>query len=288
MELHRFKINTNHRKIRIMPVGDLQLGDPGFRKDLWERWLAEAKADKDAYFIFMGDYSNAFRPTIRKAISKVMVEDAEAHSELDYLFEKEMQELADILKPIAPRIIGIHSGHHNHQLLNGTNTDQYLAQLLRCKWLGFEAWTRLSIERSKAAKYSVDIFSTHGCGGSSFTSTDMYNLERKIMPNKKAHIYLRGHSTKVYAAPAPPLEYIRDGRNETIRVGLMPRWLGNTGGFMEGRTEGHTSYVEEKNMPSCALGWLSFEIYFKTVDKTHLDNGYLWEISPSIFAPEQI
>lgn len=265
-----------------MPFGDLQKGTKGFREDLWEQWLQEAHRDKHAYFIGMGDYSDTFRPTIRKNISKVTKEDASAHQQLDYALEKGMQKFAEDLMPLRDRIIGLHSGHHNWDLLGGMNTDQYLCQLLKVKWLGFEGWTRLSVERSRYHHPTVDIFSTHGCGGAGFTGTDMTALERRIMPYRKAHIYLRGHSTKIYSAPAPPLEYIRNMQGK-MKIGRMPRVLCNTGGFMEGRIEGETSYVEEKNMPPVALGWITIDINFHRNPKYHPDEPI--EIRTTNFAP---
>src|SRR3990167_6272499 len=212
MILYHKKIVRHTRRIRIRPFGDLQFGDPGFRQDLWDRWIKEAILDQDSFFIGMGDYSNSFRPTIAKGIKKIMVDDNEAHSELDYMIMKEMQGLAEKLKPIQDRIIGLHTGHNSFDFLNGTNSDNYLCQLLKCKYLGFAAFGTLGVEQGNRDKEkgshnsrNITIFSTHGCGGSSQSSSDLANLERKILPFWDADIFLRGHSTKVYAAPGAPL-----------------------------------------------------------------------------------
>lgn len=258
-------------------MGDLQRGDRGFREDLWDRWKKDVLADKDAYIIGLGDYSNSFRPTIQKELKRAFIKDNEAHQELDYMVMKEMQALADELKPFKKRIIGLLEGHHFHSMLAGTSSTQYLCQLLGVKYLGFVGLVRLAIMRGNSGPYSIDIFATHGQGGSSFSATDLGNLERKIMPYWNFDIYLRGHSTKVYAAPGGPLSYLSTNRNGVLKLHHRKRWLCNTGGFMEGYVQGQTGYVEEKNLSPCALGWVTIAIHQKS-------NGE-FEISPTVNTP---
>lgn len=263
MTLHHHKARISHRKVNIRAFGDLQMGDPGFRKDLWQRWKREALEDSTSLIIGMGDYSNSFRPTIDKKIQHALVEDPEAYNEFDLLVMKEMQGIAEELKPFKHRIIGLHSGHHNHKMMNGGNTDQYLCQLLGVKYLGFVALTRLSIQRSKGSTYVINIFSTHGCGGSSLVNSDLANLERKIIPYWDCDLFLRGHSTKVFVFDAHPLNYLSFSNSTGLLSIKKHSRLGvNTGGFMEGYTDGNESYVEQKNMPPCALGWAVVEVHF--------------------------
>ena len=257
MELLRYRVKSTHRNFSLRPFGDLQMGEAGFRKDLWERWKRDAAADKNALFIGMGDYSDRFRGTVAKKLRGALVDDYSAWGEMDEWAMKEMQSLADELKPIKERIIGLHCGHHHWQMKHGGCTCQYLCQLLRVKHLGFVAMIQLVHDRIGDVN-TINIYSTHGCGGAASVSADLANLERKIMPNWEADLYLRAHSTRAYFIESQPLSYLayRRGKNEEIPVlKKKKRLLVNTGGFMEGYVEGEQGYVEKSNMPQINLGW---------------------------------
>ena len=264
MELYQYNVNSKSRHLRIRPFGDLQFGDKGFRKDLWERWKRDTLEDKEAVLIGMGDYSNSFRPTIDKRINQVMVDDREAAAELDAMITRDMAGIAEMLKPFKNRIVGLLEGHHYHRMLSGITSTQILCQILGVKYLGFVAVVRLGFRSHKTGGpgRTVDIFATHGCGGAAFTFSDMQNLERKIMPFWDCDIFLRGHSTKVYCAPGHPLNRLTEHHgSKKLRIVNKNRLLVNTGGFMEGYVKGECSYVEMANIPPCALGWTEIDVW---------------------------
>jgi hypothetical protein len=255
MELVRYVAKIGSRQFNLRPFGDLQMGEAGFRKDLWNKWKREALADKTALFIGMGDYTDRFRTTVDKKLIASLSDDSSAWSELDELMMKEMQDFAEELKPFKDRIIGLHCGHHHHRLMNATCTCQYLCQLLRVRHLGFVAMIQLTWHRASSV-HSIDVYSTHGCGGSSKISPDISQVENKIVPFWDATLYLRGHSTKAWVTETLPLNYIVwDQTNKVLHLKRKKRLCVNTGGFMEGYGEGRQSYVERGNMPPCSLGW---------------------------------
>jgi len=261
MILHRYIVNVPSRRINIRPVGDLQIGESGFREDLWKKWKRETIEDKTSLIIGMGDYTDRFRPTIDKKLRQVLVTDPSAHIEFDELIMKEIQGIAEEFKPFKGRIIGLHSGHHEHTFYSGVNSVQYLCQLLGVKYLGFVAMVQLILRRGKGS-HSIDIFSTHGCGGASLINSDLAKLERTIMPYWDADVFLRGHSTKAYVVDGHPLNCLSSNRgNGELSIQRKKRVLVNTGGFMEGYVQGQTSYVEQANMPPCALGWCTVGIH---------------------------
>lgn len=282
MEIHRYDSFSGSRHLRIRPFGDLQFGAKGFRKDLWERWKRDALVDKESFLIGMGDYSDSFRPTIDKRITAIMADDRSAGGQLDDMVVREMSHIADMLKPFRNRIIGLLEGHHHHRLLSGVTSTQVLCQILKVKYLGFESVIRIGFCSSKKSKGSklhaniVDIFATHGCGGSVYSASDLQNLERKIMPFWDCDIFLRGHSTKVYCVPGHPLNYLSS--HEPYRIMQKNRLLVNTGGFMEGHIEGESTYVEHFNMPPCALGWAVIDVW-------HHKNGNLETSATPVVPP---
>lgn len=262
VELLRHRVKTNSRNLNIRPFGDLQMGEAGFRRDLWNKWKKDALADKSSLIIGMGDYSDSFRETISKKLRSVLSSDMSYFAQQDAFLMEQMQKYSEELNPLKNRIIGLHCGHHHWQLRHGGCTCQYLCQLLRTKHLGFVAMTQLVINRGTDV-HTLDIYSTHGCGGASTVNSDVANLERKIMPNWDADLYLRGHSTRAYCVEGQPLSYLsfrKTGDTELPSIRRKKRILVNTGGFMEGYIEGTQSYVERSNLPQVALGWCVVEL----------------------------
>lgn len=265
MELLRYKVKHSSRQVNIRPFGDLQMGEPGFRRDLWNRWKKEALADKTSLLYGMGDYTDRFRTTVDKKIVATLSDDSSAWGEFDELMMKEMQDLAEELEPFKDRIVGLHCGHHHHKLMNASCTCQYLSQLLKVKHLGFVAMTQLVLSHGVSTSRTIDVFSTHGCGGSSKMSPDISMMENKIVPFWDADLYLRGHSTKSWVNESLPLNYLAwDYVNKMLVIKKKKRLMVNTGGFMEGYTEGRQSYVERTNLPPCSLGWSVVNIHISS------------------------
>lgn len=286
---YRHKISVGSRNIRLRPFSDLQLGTPGFRKDIWERWKKETIADKEAYIIGLGDYSDSFRPTIQKKLESAFIGDQEARRQMEEMLLEQMQHLAKEMEPFKNRIIGLLEGHHFFTLSSGEiTTTQYLCQLLGVKYLGFEAAVRLSIGRCHNKNlHNLDIYATHGCGGAKYTHSDVSKLEREIMPFWDADLFLRGHSTKVYAIPGSPLNKYATSNNQ-LRIFKRQRLLVNTGGFMESRMEGRTSYVEQQGFPPCALGYAVINVHMKDTSQVTIpDNLYSLEMTPTFVTPHE-
>lgn len=253
----------------------------GFRKDLWDRWKKETISDKESYVIGMGDYTDSFRPTIRKILQGSIASiDPESYEQIDYPIMAQMQKLAEEFKPFKHRIIGLLEGHHYHKFISGMTSTQYLCQLLGVKYLDFFAGIQLIVKRCKKDSSSVDIIATHGCGGAQHQHSDISKMERGLIPSYDVDIILRGHSTKVSTVFGPPLFGLSRNTGKDIHLNRRQRLMVNTGGFMEGYTPGRPSgYVEQTNLTPCALGWPVIEIKNK---QTVGDN---FEMTPLTVVP---
>jgi hypothetical protein len=259
MELISHTAKINSRQINLRPFGDLQKGEAGFREDLWKKWKRDALEDKTALIIGMGDYFDKYRPTIQHKIQHAFIEDDSAALQFENLIMRETQLFADELKPFRNRIIGLHDGHHFVKLgqSGGITSVQYLCQLLRVPYLGFMSVIKLRLTFDSKHGRIIDIFSTHGCGGSSKVHSDIAKLETAIAPYWDVDLFLRGHSTRVWVIDGPMLSYVPDltGHVKEMVVKRKKRVLVNCGGFMEGYTQGKSSYVEQRNLPPIPLGW---------------------------------
>lgn len=261
---HIHNVLRKSRKFNIRPFGDIQKYAPGWREDLWERWKKDAKDDPNSLIIGLGDYLDLYRPTIQNRITQAFIGDDSAAIQHENLVMDAIKKFAEELKPFSKRIIGLHEGHHFVKLSQsgGITTTQYLCQLLRVKYLGFFAYTRLRIvtnretTESRSGARIINIVSTHGCGGARTNHGDMAKAERDL-GSWWCDLILRGHSTKTWSLDLPAINYVPDLNNNLreLVVKRKKRLVVNCGGFLEGYTEGRTSYVEQGNMPPILLGW---------------------------------
>lgn len=272
--------------INLFVFGDLQLGASGFDTKLWQSFKEEFKSTPHAYALGLGDYSDWVRPTIRERLANATSGDISVREQLDSMVQKSIREISDKLDFLYGKIIGLHSGHHDYEFLNGINTTQNLCEIFKTTYLGFQAYTVLKLLDPRSKKQearAIKILSTHGQGNAAFTSSDMRNLESKMAPFWFAHIYLRGHSSKLGSLPLVYKDVTVKGRIQVIET---TRWLINCGGFMEGYTDGKASYVEFKQLPPAARGYVIVRIRRKQIYES-ITNGkkkYHWaiEIEPTL------
>ena len=136
-----------------------------------------------------------------------------------------------------------------------------------CKYLDEMAFIRVIFYTEnggdQTGQWPIIIHAQHGDGGAGFTGPDIQNLERKTVPYWDADLYLRGHSTKRWAAPF--LEYkMSVGRSINLPyLVAKTKWAVNTGGFMRGHIEGQSTYVSRKNMPPANLGYSIISVDLK-------------------------
>jgi hypothetical protein len=189
------------------------------------------------------------------------------------------------------RCIGLHSGHHEWEYKNGTNSSQKLCEILNSQYLGWAAYTvvRVSPPKTKTCKkgstISIKIFSTHGDGGSAFSSGDMANLEKRIAPYWISDLYLRGHSSKGELAPLELNDVTLKG---TPRIIKKTRWIVNCPGMMSGYEMNKTGYVELRSLPPASLGYAKCDMWFSSgLCADAMDGGMLTgvRLQPMIVSP---
>ena len=269
-EIYRYEHTVKSNHFRLRPIGDTQAGAIGYREDLFDRWLRETIADKESLVIGMGDYLDAFRGTIRNKLDGAFGDDNSARQQQDDLFDMALNKFAKKLMPLKGRILGLLEGHHYHKYLDGTTSTQKLCSLLKTRYLQWEAIVQI-IARFNRGKdgvrdgnsYCIDVFATHGCNGSKSIGTDLAYIERAIVPQYNANIYLKAHSTKCGTANTAPMWEATRPQHDggVIKLKQKHRLMCNTGGFLEGRTPGTISYVEKAGLPSCALGGCVVDVW---------------------------
>src|SRR3990167_94103 len=236
-------------EIRIRAMADLQKGDPGFRRDLWARFLNDAIHDRDSYIVGLGDYSNFTRPTIQIRLKEALLKDSEAHDELDTVVMKGTDELVSELWPLRHRILGLCEGHHYWVFNSGKTTTEYMCQKLNVRYLGFFAWMQLHISQNCQAGWKgiADITVTHGCGGGSSAASAVTKMQ-KMLSSWDVNMIFRAHSTDLVVNQAPPLikASIATPPNNPYLY-EQKRVILNAGSFMESYVIGKSGYADLAN-----------------------------------------
>src|SRR5258708_22515721 len=153
-------------RFNLMPFGDLQAGSAVFQLDKWGEYVQDVKASKNVITIGMGDYTDNFRPTIQGRL-KIALGSDDAGKTFDDMHRKHIkQEVYPLLKEVIANstCLGLLGGHHDMTYNNGTNSTQYLCDLLGIPYLGDgEALLRVNLKINTVC-LSFDLYATHGQG----------------------------------------------------------------------------------------------------------------------------
>jgi len=274
------------QEVRIMPIGDIQLGAPGcdverLRKHL--RW----GMDNDCYFLGIGDYTDRLRPSTRRILRAEASDRDDFQKMIDEKAETDLRMLLRILKPTRGRWLGLVSGHHLWEFGDGSTTDTRLANELETHYMGDAA--AMSILRFKHKKANcvgylrIDgkIWYHHGHGNARTLGGKLSKLIG-ISQTFFAHVYLQGHVHAKVHAKTPWIDTAVD-RHGKVRWVSTSRIVATTGGFLKGYAMGTKnahgypagSYVEKAMLPPVALGGILIMMRPRIIDgRVELDIGY--------------
>lgn len=249
----------HNTRFNLMPFGDLQAGSPVFLRSKWDEYVKDVKNTHNVITIGMGDYTDHFRPTIQGQLSAAMAKDREAGKTFDDMHRKHIKkDVFPLLEPVIQNsvCIGLLGGHHDMTYSNGTNSTQYLCELLGVPYLGDgEAIVRVHLKISQSI-YSFDVYATHGQGTGGAVGSNVAKLQ-KLLGHMDVDIILRGHSCDKFIFQEP-LYYLSSGK--TPRLRQRNRIIANCGSFSDGRAEGETTYVEKANLTPKAVGYVQIHI----------------------------
>ncbi len=248
----------NGSRFNLMPFGDLQAGSAVFQKEKWDEYVEEVKNTENVITIGMGDYTDNFRPTIQGRL-KIALGSDDAGKTFDDMHRKHIkQEVYPLLKDVVKysRCLGLLGGHHDMTYNDGTNSTQYLCNLLGVPYLGDgEAMMRVHLKIS-TVDLAFTLYATHGQGTGGAVGSSIVKLQR-LLAHMDVDIALRGHSCDKFIFQEP--QYYLSHSNPP-RLRQRNRIIANTGSFSDGRTEGETTYVEKQNLIPKAVGYVQIHI----------------------------
>ena len=261
----------NGNLFNLMPFGDLQAGSAVFMKDKWEEYVNDVKKSRNVITIGMGDYTDNFRPTIQGRL-KVALGSDDAGKTFDDMHRKHIkQEVYPLLKDVVKNSVclGLLGGHHDLTYNNGTNSTQYLCDLLGVPYLGDgEAMLRVQL-KINTVNLAFDLYATHGQGTGSAVGGAVLKLQR-MLAHMDVDVILRGHSCDKFVFQEP--QYYLSHANPP-RLRSRNRLIANTGSFSDGRSEGETTYVEKCNLIPKSVGYIKIPIHVRRDVENEKNHG---------------
>jgi len=253
---HTIKVEAQINKpFKIIPFGDIHRDSDMFANSHWRTFLTYAKAQKNAVFLGMGDYTDGVSTSERIVLSEI--HDTTLNTLKD-VYKGTVATLVKELGFMRGRVIGMLGGNHYFDFGSQT-TDHVLASALNAKYLGVCGFIRLSVEiKGQNKSAALDIFAHHGRGGGT-TIGGNFNTIEKMSSTADADLYLMGHTHGKGCLPSSPrikLVGSRDG----VHVRERTPWLGRTGSFLKAYESGRSSYNVDVGRSACALGWIEFEV----------------------------
>jgi len=247
------------KPFKLIPVGDIHRDSDMFADTHWEEFLSYAKAQKNALFLGMGDYTDGVSTSERIVLSDFGLHDTTRNTLKD-VYKGVSKTLVNELGFMRGKLIGLIGGNHYFDFGDGNTTDHLLAAALQTKFLGVCSLIRLSLKFKGTTKgISLDIFAHHGKGGGS-TPGAQFNTIEKMLNAADADIYLMGHTHGKGCIPSSPRIKLVDDKKGGVIVRERTPWLGRTGSFLKAYESGKASYNVDAGRSPCALGWIEFEI----------------------------
>jgi len=241
---------------------------PISEKDLIEKWVRAVAEAPNGFTILMGDTQDCARTHFRDHIRGYR-SDQNSQEALDAWSKKDVADLAKLLMPIKKKIIGAIRGNHYAEYLDGTNSEQYLCQLLEIPYLGPMGVVRLEFMEYGRVMHQLVMVAHHNAGsGGGRTAGGDVNAMMRMEGSFEADIYVVSHTHQRHARKEPILTLTRKGQPKVQeRCKIFIR----SGAFLKGFKDDYPSterqhvpsYAEEKAYRPTDLGWVTVTIDLK-------------------------
>jgi len=252
---YKYKHAGYGQPLRIVIFGDVHRDSPNHASGAWQDFLEYARGlDKNTLFLGMGDYTDSTSTSEREclgAISKKMHETF-LH-DISALQLAKVELLAKELAFMKGRLIGLLNGNHYFQFAQtDTNSDQKLAELLGCQYLGVCSFIRLYLTHSGRV-HSVDIFAHHGKGAARLVGGSI-NRVAQMVEGAEADVFVMGHDHKRAIVPMSPRLFLAHTAKAGLEVRHKEVWAVRSGSFLASYRDGETNYNVDAARGPCSLG----------------------------------
>ena len=266
--IHRFDIwyDNFNEPIYLFPFGDIHRSSLNCDEERWLEFLDWAKHKKRAYFLGMGDYDDFMSTSERAVIKGGKLHDSSLDT-IDGLYETHTIRFYNEIKFMQDKLIGLIEGNHYGEFQSGITTTQYLAQKMKCKYLGVSSFVRLTFRKKDGhqANNNIDIWAHHGKGGARKVGGSLNRVEDMLMA-ANADIYLMGHDHKKSCSYVPTMELSKGG-HKSLLLHQKKKLIARTGSFLKGYVPEKKSYVADMALNPTDLGVIKIELTPRCKDK---------------------
>ena len=223
------------KEIKLIPLGDIHLGDPSCDAKLLEGTLDYIRNSDNVLVLGMGDYLNC---ATKNSVSDSYVSRYNPQEEYDKMLE--------YLMPIKDKIIGLITGNHEQRIQkeSGVNVTKMLAKELGVPYLGWGVFIKLRLVYDGNSVNYI-IYATHGASSAS-TPEGKIRAVRKLSESFMADIYLMGHMHDILVETEEKFKV--DSRLKTVV--RRKNYYVVTGHFLNY----HDSYAEMKALKPAKKG----------------------------------
>jgi hypothetical protein len=248
------KVKTDSSKMNLYCIGDFHIGSVGFKETELRTIVSKIKRDPLAKVIVMGDLCDSITPLDRRY-------DSSSKDENYATVQEQYLGIKNILEPIKDKILVILQGNHDEVIWDKAelNIPELMAIDFKTKYAD-----DFALVTAKIGNATHRIVATHGSGGArSFGGhfdrikkvTDIFEFTPDIVA--------MGHFHRVDSVVHCVLDENLKPKN---------KFLGFTGGFLQGYVNGGKTYVSKVLMQPLPIGCIMFEL---NSDGTVKDNKIL-------------
>ena len=133
----------------LFVFGDIQLGSPGYKKEIFNEFKEDFLSTPNAYGLGLGDYGDFLRPSLRAKVGEALYQDDDARIQLDDIVRDKIEKLGDEMSFMKGKLVGLNSGHHEWDFKDGTTSTHQLCHRLHTTYLGWSSYTVLKISNKK-------------------------------------------------------------------------------------------------------------------------------------------
>lgn len=225
---------------RIVPLGDLHLGNSACDESLIASTVNEIKNSENTYWIGMGDYADFIQMSDWRSDPATLADWITIH-DLNDLSRAEKDRLLGYVKPISNKCLALLKGNHEELIRRKYERDIYSEIVMGVKetagygeahhlGLGYYGWMRLAFysDSGKHLRSTLDLYLHHGFVGGRLSGSKALNLERLLWTHA-ADLILLGHShnTLSLQASVESIDQYGNLKRETRRGAFTGAFLRN-------------------------------------------------------------
>jgi hypothetical protein len=217
-------------RFKLVPIGDLHLGSPHFKRALLLSTLQWA-LEENAYIFLTGDLLECgTKGSVGAGVYEQLIPPAE-----------QIERVIEILDPVKHLILGAVKGNHEERLHKDSGVDIYEAAI--CPRLGipyfkWEAFVFFSLPHYR----TCFVYVNHTKSGSQNAPLALNWMIRQLVQVVDADLYMKSHDHGIGWHPAPVLKVNRNtGAMEMKERHFMltGNWLGRADSYAAASASGH-------------------------------------------------